>query len=149
MLLKLCAVGPFVSFLDHLARPQQVLFLHYSRIRWGDWHLVPSAAAIFASVGFLRALFVILAPCPPLFEEEGGARRQALAVDLVNPFFFDRSSRFTAFSADDRPMDVAEVDGANRSNPRLKGNEPDGRRHLTEMVDTAHDIRVFNAGREP
>ena len=88
MLLKLCAIGPFVSFLDHVSPRQD--FLHHSRIRWGDWHLVPSAAAILSTVGFLGALFVVLAPCPPLFEEESGARRQALAVDLVNPLFFDR-----------------------------------------------------------
>jgi len=48
-----------------------------------------------------------------------------------------------------RPRDVAEVDGANWPNQRLEGDEPDGRRRLAEMVDTAHDIRVFNAGAEP
>jgi hypothetical protein len=72
-----------------------------------------------------------------------------LAVNLIDPLFFDRSSGFAAFAADDGPMDVAKIDDANGSNQRLEGDEPNSCGSQAEMVDTVHDLSVFNTGAEP
>ena len=72
-----------------------------------------------------RAADVVLCPTSPLFEEKGGATFKALTVDLVNPPLLDQAGLISHSHHHDGPTYSRKVDGTNRANQRLEGNETD------------------------
>ena len=71
-----------------------------------------------------RAAGLVLACAAPLLEEEGHPLRAALTTDVDDPISKHRSRVRAALSADDDPVDSAQVERAEIGQQRLDGQEP-------------------------
>jgi hypothetical protein len=65
---------------------------------------------LIVSAAIERTSGLVLACAAPLFEEKGHPLRAALTTDVDDPISKHRASVRTTLSADDDPVDVAQVE---------------------------------------
>ena len=84
------------------------------------------------------------------FEEEGNADGVALIAEAPDPFRVHRPGAGAAFAADDNPVDVAEVYGAEVFQEGFDGEEPDVAVGGSKGIDAGQAVLlVFDADTPP
>ena len=86
----------------------------------------------------------------PLLEEERDPLRATLLSNLQHPIPSHRASVRAALSADDRPVDAGEIDGAEILKEGFHRHEPDGGGRVTERRKAWQTVRaVLDADAKP
>jgi hypothetical protein len=108
----------------------------------GEWKLVVGST-IERSTG-------LVLPCTaPLFEEEGHPLRAALATDVDDPVSKHWTGVRAALSADDNPVDLAQVERPEVGEQRFYRQEPKACRGVLERPNTRQTVTsIFDADAE-
>ncbi len=77
---------------------------------------------------------------PPHCLRKGHMLRTALATDIYNPVAKHRSGVGPAFSADDHPIDSAEIQQSNVGQQRLNREKPDACRRVLERTNAREAV---------
>ena len=89
-----------------------------------------------------------LANAAPLLEEKRGLCLATCGFNLRNPLLRHRTRTRAALTADDGPLDPAQIGPSHRPEQRLERDKPDGSIDLAQIVDAPEIVGALDAGPE-
>lgn len=84
-----------------------------------------------------------------MLKEEGDVLASALVADFANPIAVHRARVWAAFAANDHPVDVLQVQGADWGDEGFDGEEADGGGGGAEVVDAGEGAGILDGDAEP